>query len=172
MSDLTSEEMKMKDDQGENRDPLHLPRMIDVSHKPEVDRVAEAQGKIWLKPETIQKIRKSKIEKGDVLSTATIAGIQAAKKTPELVPLCHTIPLSKVDISFWLNDQCVIAKCTVKAKSKTGVEMEALAGATAALLTVWDMVKYLEKDEEGQYPQTKIDELRVLRKVKGREHGK
>lgn len=140
--------------------------MVDVSDKPIVKRVAEAEGKIWLQPETIKKIRQGLIKKGDVFSTANIAGILATKKTPELIPLCHLISLSKVDISFTVHEKYVTAKCTVVGEYKTGVEMEALVGVSTALLTIWDMVKYLEKDEKGQYPHTKITEIKVLKKKK------
>lgn len=145
----------------------HQPvRMVDVSDKPIVKRTAEAEGKIWLQPKTIEKIRKGLVEKGDVLSTANIAGILAAKKTPELIPLCHLIPLSQVSLYFSVGEDSVTAKCKVVGEYKTGVEMEALVGVNAALLTIWDMVKYLEKDSEGQYPHTKIGEIRVLSKQK------
>lgn len=140
--------------------------MVDVSPKPVVKRIAEAEGKIRLQPETIQKIRQGHIKKGDVLSAANMAGILAAKKTPELIPLCHLIPLSKVDINFTIHERHVTARCTVIAEYKTGVEMEALVGVTTALVTIWDMVKYLEKDEEGQYPDTEITEIKVLKKKK------
>lgn len=141
-------------------------KMVDISDKPVVKRIVEAEGKIWLQPKTIEKIRRGSIEKGDVFSAANIAGILAAKKTPELIPLCHLIPLSKVDVSFDVSEKCVTAKCTVIGECKTGVEMEALVGVSTALLTIWDMVKSLEKDEKGQYPHTKISEIRVLKKVK------
>lgn len=140
--------------------------MVDISPKPVVKRIAEAEGKIQLQPETIQKIRQGHIKKGDVLSAANMAGILAAKKTPELIPLCHLIPLSKVDINFTIHEKHVTARCTVIAEYKTGVEMEALVGVTTALVTIWDMVKYLEKDEEGQYPDTEITEIKVLKKKK------
>jgi len=145
------------------RQPL---KMVDVSDKLVVKRIAEAEGKIWLQPETIEKIRCGSIEKGDVFSAANIAGILAAKKTPELIPLCHLILLSKVDVSFDVYEKYVTAKCTVVGECKTGVEMEALVGVSTALLTIWDMVKSLEKDEKGQYPHTKISEIRILKKVK------
>lgn len=140
--------------------------MVDVSPKPVVKRVAEAEGKIRLQPETIQKIRQGRIKKGDVLSAANMAGILAAKKTSELIPLCHLIPLSKVDINFTIHERHVTARCTAIAEYKTGVEMEALVGVATALVTIWDMVKYLEKDEEGQYPATEITEIKVLKKKK------
>jgi cyclic pyranopterin phosphate synthase len=146
-----------------SRQPL---KMVDVSDKPVVKRIAEAEGKIWLQAETIEKIRRRFLEKGDVFSAANIAGILAAKKTPELIPLCHMIPLSRVDISFGIHEKYVTAKCTVVGECKTGVEMEALVGVSTALLTIWDMVKYLEKDEKGQYPRTKISEIKVSKKIK------
>ena len=140
--------------------------MVDISNKPIVKRIAEAEGKIWLKPETIKKIQNGLIEKGDVFSTAELAGILAAKKTPEIVPLCHPIPLSQIDISFSVNENFVTARSKVVGEYKTGVEMEALVGVSAALLTIWDMAKYLEKNKKGQYPHTEIDEIRVLKKKK------
>jgi len=146
-----------------SRQPL---KMVDVSDKPVVKRIAEAEGKIWLQSKTIEKIRRGFIEKGDVFSAANIAGILAAKKTPELIPLCHLIPLSRVDISFNVHEEYVTAKCTVLGECKTGVEMEALVGVSTALLTIWDMVKSLEKDENGQYPHTKISEIKISKKVK------
>lgn len=149
--------------QGVSRQPL---KMVDVSNKPVVKRTAEAEGKIWLQPETIEKMRRRFIEKGDVFAAANVAGMLAAKKTPELIPLCHLIPLSKVDISFNVHEKIVIAKCIVVGECKTGVEMEALVGVSTALLTIWDMVKSLEKDEEGQYPHTKITDIKVLKKIK------
>jgi len=141
--------------------------MVDISGKEVVPRFAEAEGEILLKLDTVKKIRRREIEKGDVLAAAEIAGIQAAKRTYELIPLCHQIPLSKVKILFNVKEDRVVARCSVNANYKTGVEMEALVGATVALLTVWDMVKYLEKDEAGQYPATKLSEIKILRKEKG-----
>jgi len=140
--------------------------MVDISEKPLVRRVAEAEGKIWLQSKTIEKIRNGHVEKGDVFSAANVAGILAAKRAWESIPLCHFIPLSLVDLSFSLYKGVVKARCRVVGDYKTGVEMEALVGVTAGLLTIWDMVKYLEKDESGQYPFTKIGEIRVLKKKK------
>ena len=140
--------------------------MVNISEKPIVKRFAEAEGKIWLRLKTIEKIRNRLVEKGDVLSVASVAGILAAKRTWESIPLCHFIPLSEVDVSFSVSNEFITARCQVVGDYKTGVEMEALEGATTALLTIWDMVKYLEKDDAGQYPHTKIGEIRVLRKRK------
>lgn len=141
-------------------------KMVDIAQKPIVKRTAEAQGKIWLQPQTIQKIRVGSIEKGDVFSAATVAGILGVKKTSELIPLCHPIPISQAEVTFETAESYVTARCRVVGEYKTGVEMEALVGASMALLTIWDMVKYLEKDEAGQYPHTKIGEIKVLKKKK------
>lgn len=142
-------------------------RMVGVGHKPDVLRVAVAEGKILLRPETIRLIREGKVEKGDPLLTAQIAGILAAKRTPELVPLCHPIPITKVDVDLEVQDDGVLARARVEAVAKTGVEMEALTAVSVALLAIWDMVKKHEKDEAGQYPHTRITDIRVVSKVKG-----
>ena len=145
-------------------DPL---RMVDISRKEVVHREAEAVGRILLKKGTVDTVKKGKIAKGDPLSAAEIACMLAVKKTPELIPLCHPIPITSVNADFVLGETSIEARCRVTADYKTGVEMEALAGVTAALLTIWDMVKYLEKDEAGQYPSTAITDIRVIEKRKG-----
>jgi cyclic pyranopterin monophosphate synthase len=144
--------------------------MIDISEKEAVQRSATASGKICLKKETLAAIKKNEIKKGDPLAAAEIAAILAVKRTPELIPHCHNIPIEKVGISFEQNIDHILARCTVFATAKTGVEMEALVGVTIALDTIWDMVKYLEKDEYGQYRRTRITDIMVEDKVKG--HGK
>jgi cyclic pyranopterin phosphate synthase len=141
--------------------------MVDVSEKPEILRIATVTGTIKLRPKTVRLIEENKIAKGDPRHTARIAGILAAKKTSELIPLCHPLPLTNVEVDIELernNRLRVTAK--VKAKAKTGVEMEALAATAAALLTVWDMVKQYEKDSEGQYPSTVIEDIHVVEKIK------
>jgi cyclic pyranopterin phosphate synthase len=141
--------------------------MVDVSDKAEIFREATASGKIKLKPETIGLIRNGKIAKGDPLYTAKIAGVLAAKKTSELIPLCHPIPLTNVQVDVKVSgDDAVEVTATVKAKAQTGVEMEALTAVSAGLLTVWDMTKQYEKDAQGQYPSTAIENIHVVRKVK------
>jgi cyclic pyranopterin phosphate synthase len=141
--------------------------MVDVSSKPEIYREAKAKGTIKLKAETIQLIRKRKIAKGDPFQVAKIAGVLAAKNTDSLIPLCHSLPLTGIEVELHLiNNSMVEVETTVKTRAKTGVEMEALAAAAAALLTVWDMTKQYEKDKNGQYPHTRIQELRVVSKVK------
>ncbi len=141
-------------------------KMVDISEKKEVVRIARAEGFIRLKKETIEAIKSGNVPKGDVLTTANIAGILAVKKTPEIIPMCHPIPITSVSIDFELSDEGIKAICTVKSVGKTGVEMEALTGVSVALLTIWDMVKALEKDETGNYPHTAIEYIRVVEKVK------
>ncbi|MFA5772289.1 MAG: cyclic pyranopterin monophosphate synthase MoaC [Thermoplasmata archaeon] len=142
-------------------------KMIDISKKKNVERVATAIGEILLKKTTIQKIRTKKVEKGDVLTTAHIAGIQAVKNTPSIIPLCHSMPITNIDINFGLKNDKIICRCTVNAFYKTGVEMESLTGVCAALLSIWDMVKYLEKDKNGQYLNTTISNIKIVEKQKG-----
>ncbi len=142
-------------------------RMIDVSKKDIVHREAEAEGRIYLKIDTIKAIKEGRVKKGNPLAAAEISCILAVKKTPELIPLCHPIPLTSIDVNFDFEESSLRVWCRVTADYKTGVEMEALTGVTTGLLTVWDMVKYLEKDERGQYPSTSISEVRVIEKRKG-----
>jgi cyclic pyranopterin phosphate synthase len=141
--------------------------MVDVSSKPDVFREATAKGTIRLKPETIRLINEGKIAKGDPLYTAKIAGILAAKKTSELVPLCHPLPLASVDLEAKiLGESSVEVSAVVKTRAQTGVEMEALTAVSVALLTVWDMTKQYEKDASGQYPATAIENIHVVKKLK------
>ena len=128
--------------------------------------MARANGFIRLKPGTLQKIKAGEVPKGDVLAVAQTAAILAVKRTPELVPLTHPIPITGTDVEFKLEKEGVRVSVEVKSTGQTGVEMEALVGVASALLTVWDMVKGLEKDEAGQYPTTLIEDIRVLKKVK------
>ncbi len=141
--------------------------MVDVTAKPEVYREAKAKGTIKLKPETIKLIKDGKIEKGDPFEVAKVAGILAAKNTSSLIPLCHPLPLTGVDINLQIvGGSKVEVETTVKTRAQTGVEMEALAAAATALLTVWDMTKQYEKDSQGQYPSTSIQDLHVVSKMK------
>lgn len=142
-------------------------KMADISGKKDVTRIARASGKIRLKKETIERIKKGRIEKGSVLATAQIAAILAVKKTPELIPMCHPLQIANVSVDFKFGREEIKTLVEVKMIGKTGVEMEAITGATVALLTIWDMVKSLEKDERGQYPVTRISDIRVLEKIKG-----
>ncbi len=145
--------------------------MVDVSGKPDVVREAVATGLIRLKSETVDLIRNGKVEKGDPVCAAKVAGTLAAKNTSRLIPFCHPLPLSSVRVDVDCSgDDSVEVRCSVKTRAQTGVEMEALTGATVGLLTVWDMVKQYEKDAEGQYPSTIIQDVRVVSKVKGEKH--
>ena len=121
-------------------------QMVDVSAKPMSKRRAIASGKIQLKPETLELIAKDQIAKGNVFATARIAGIQAAKQTAHLIPLCHTLPLGDVKIDIVTSDKGAEVKCTAQTVAQTGVEMEALVGATVALLTIYDMCKAADKE--------------------------
>jgi len=141
--------------------------MIDISDKKIIMRRAKAKGEIKLKKETIKAIKEKKVKKGDVFTVARVAGLNAVKNTSMLIPMCHPVPVSAVDIDFDVRENSIICVCEVKAEYKTGVEMEALTGVTVALLTIWDMVKYLEKDEKGQYPETRITNVEVVEKMKG-----
>ena len=146
-----------------------LAGMVDITDKPPVFRTATATGCIRLKRSTVEAISSGNIKKGDVLTVAQLAAILAAKDTPRSIPLCHPIPLTGLDVNFELEGDLVRATVRVTSLGKTGVEMEALTGVSAALLNVWDMVKYLEKDETGNYPNTQIEMIRVAEKRKARD---
>jgi cyclic pyranopterin phosphate synthase len=141
--------------------------MVDVSGKAEIFREATAKGKIRLRPETVNIIREEKIAKGNPLYAAKIAGVLAAKKTSELVPLCHPLPLTNVDVEAEIVDKTSVeVTVIVKTRAQTGVEMEALSAVSVGLLTIWDMVKQYEKDAAGQYPNTSIENIHVVKKTK------
>jgi len=140
--------------------------MIDVSEKPVVLRKAKAGGKIFLSPKAIEETKAGRIRKGNPLLVAEVAAMNAAKQTHLLIPHCHQIPLDTVRVDFDVHGDNIEASCYVSARARTGVEMEALVGVTMALNTIWDMVKYLEKDEKGQYPSTRITDIRVVKKEK------
>lgn len=150
-----------------------MARMVDIGGKKTVKRVAVAQGFLVLRSSTCDAISAKNIKKGDVITASKLAGIQAAKATSTLLPLCHQIPLTSVEIDIDVDGSGLRARCQVSAFYKTGVEMEALVGVAAALLNAWDMVKYLEKDSYGQYPATEIRAIRVVKKTKGgSRHGR
>jgi cyclic pyranopterin monophosphate synthase len=134
-------------------------QMVDVSAKPVSVRRAIAAGKIRLQSETIDLINENQIAKGDVLATARIAGIQAAKQTAQLIPLCHTLPLGEVTIDLVTSRNGVEVKCTARTVAQTGVEMEALTGVAVALLTIYDMCKAVDR-------QMQISDIRLLQKSK------
>ncbi len=141
--------------------------MVDISGKESSLRTAKAMGEIKLKRETVTAIKEENIKKGDVMGTAQTAAILAVKNTSNLIPLCHPVPVNSVDVSFDIGEEILTCECEVKAHYRTGVEMECLVGVSVALLTIWDMVKYLEKDNMGQYPETQIGNLKVVSKQKG-----
>lgn len=137
-------------------------KMVDVSAKPDTERIAIARGEVHMKKETLELIRAGQIKKGDVLTVAQIAGIAASKRTSDLIPLCHPLPLSKVDVDLALDDSLpgVVVTATVKVTGKTGVEMEALTAVSVAALTVYDMAKAAEKT-------MKIQNIRLVEKRGG-----
>jgi cyclic pyranopterin phosphate synthase len=134
-------------------------RMVDVSAKPVRMREATAAGRIGLRAETLALITENKIAKGNVFATARIAGIQAAKQTSQLIPLCHGLNLSHVDLELSLGEGAVEVTCTARTAAQTGVEMEALTGVSLALLTIYDMCKAVDKEME-------ISGVRLLSKTK------
>lgn len=119
--------------------------MVDVGDKADTKRIAVASGRIRMKPETIELIRSGSAQKGDVLGVAQVAGIMAAKNTPQIIPMCHPLMLTGVDIAFDVLDDAVAIRATVKNNGKTGVEMEALTAVSAAALTIYDMVKAVDR---------------------------
>jgi cyclic pyranopterin phosphate synthase len=122
-------------------------KMVDVGHKPDTERIAIAKGEIHMQKETLDLIRAGQIKKGDVLTIAQIAGITASKRTSDLIPLCHPLPLTEVDVDLALDDSLpgVVITATAKTIGKTGVEMEALTAVSIAALTIYDMAKAAEK---------------------------
>lgn len=135
--------------------------MIDIGNKGVTRREAVAEGVVFLKPSVVRLIRNKKIPKGDVLETAKIAGILAAKNTPQIIPLCHPIPIEFVDIKFSFKKNQVKIIATARAEARTGVEMEALCAASAAALTIYDMCKPVDKD-------IVISDIKLIKKTGGK----
>ena len=142
--------------------------MVDVSAKANTERVAVAQASVFMKPETLQRIHEGKIAKGDVLAVAQVAGVMGAKRTPDLIPMCHPLIVSSVDIDFLENPkpdsagQCSLRiQAAVKTSGQTGVEMEAIMGVNAALITIYDLSKIVN-------PHLKIDNVKLLIKEGGK----
>lgn len=133
--------------------------MVDVSHKSKVRRTARAEGRIVLAPETVELIRNNLVQKGDVLAVANIAGIQGAKRTPELIPLCHGIEIDHVGISFDWTEEGVRIESETVCTDKTGIEMEALTAVSVAALAIYDMCKAVDTSME-------ITGIRLLEKTK------
>ena len=153
-----------------NKEFTHLTdtgvHMVEVGNKPLEKRTAIAEGTITLQEETIQMIVNNNIKKGNVLTTAQIAGINGVKSTSQLIPLCHPLNISSIKVEFEVKKKNIVCTCIVKNTGQTGVEMEALTGVNLALLTIWDMTKSVEKDEDGQYPHTKISNIHVIKNEK------
>ena len=131
-----------------------------------MSRRAVAEGELRTRPSTRNAIRARKVEKGDPLAAGELAGLLAMKRTSELIPHCHAVPLTSSSVELELSRQGVRVRAVAETVDRTGVEMEALVGVTVALLTVWDMVKYLEKDARGLYPATALGPVRVVAKAK------
>jgi cyclic pyranopterin phosphate synthase len=134
-------------------------RMVDVGHKPEQERTAVAVGRIVCQAETLQALKRQALPKGDVLAVARVAGIQAAKLTAHLIPLCHPLPLNYVAVDFEVGETEIAIRCEVTTRSLTGVEMESLTGVTVAALTLYDMMKSADKT-------MRIEGIELLSKVK------
>lgn len=136
-------------------------RMVDVSEKAVTYRTAKAAGRVWMNPETLEKVRQGSMAKGDVLAVAQVAGIMAAKRTWELIPMCHPLPLTSINITFAFQKNALDIQAQVKCSGETGVEMEALTAVSAAALTVYDMCKAVQRDMV-------IDQIRLLEKTGGK----
>lgn len=134
-------------------------RMVDVGHKPVQRRIARAEGRVRCQPATITALRERALPKGDVLTVAKIAAIQAAKRTDELIPLCHSLPVDAVDVEFAVEDDAVRIRASASTTAKTGVEMEALTAVSVAALTIYDMCKAVDKTMI-------IGDIRVTEKIK------
>lgn len=141
--------------------------IVNIGSKPVVERRATAKGRVILNQDTKAAIVSGGIKKGDVLEASTIAAIQAVKDTPRIIPHCHPIPLEGTSVDWSWEDTSLWCSVTVSAHYKTGIEMEALTGVAAGLLCAFDMVKSLEKDDDGQYPVARITDLEVVEKFKG-----
>ena len=155
MTPKSSDRLTHLDEQGRAR-------MVDVGHKPDTERVAVAKGEVHMRPETLELIRQGALKKGDVLTVAEIAGVMAAKRTSDLIPLCHPLPLTHVRVEIALRDDLPGVEITATARTvgKTGVEMEALIAVSVAALTVYDMAKAVEKT-------MRITNIRLVRKSGG-----
>lgn len=141
--------------------------IVEIGSKPIVERRATATGLLNISSASADAIQKKMVAKGDVLEASTIAAIQAVKDTPRIVPHCHPIPLEGCKVQWAWEGTSLRCTVTVSAHYKTGIEMEALTGVSAGLLCALDMVKSIEKDDEGQYPGTSISDIVVLEKFKG-----
>lgn len=139
-------------------------QMVDVGAKATSRRRAVATGELHLDPHTVELVRADALEKGDVLATARIGAVQAVKHTWEAIPMCHQIPITNVETTIDLHDDAIQLTVAVETIGQTGCEMEALQGVTTGLNVIWDMVKAAEKTEDGSYPATAIESVRVVDK--------
>jgi cyclic pyranopterin monophosphate synthase len=144
-----------------------MARQRDIGAKPKVARRAVAEGFLTVAPATVKAVRGGRVEKGDPIAAGELAGLLAMKRTPELIPHCHAVALTSSRVELTVGPRGIRARAEAEAVDRTGVEMEALVGASVALLTAWDMVKYLEKDDRGLYPRTSLGPIRVVTKRKG-----
>ncbi|MBL8162969.1 MAG: cyclic pyranopterin monophosphate synthase MoaC [Anaerolineae bacterium] len=153
------------DDRLTHLDEQGSARMVDVGGKPDSERLAIAGGSVYMQPATLRLIREGALKKGDVLLVARLAGIMAAKKTADLIPLCHPLPLTHIDVQLTLDDENSALHITATARTvgKTGVEMEALTAVTVAALTVYDMAKAVDRE-------MRLSDIRLLEK-RGGQHG-
>ena len=140
--------------------------IIDISEKKLVKRVATATGQLKLSKPSIDAINANEVKKGNVIEASTIAAIQAVKETPRIIPHCHPIPLEGCNVDWEISDTVLHCTVTVTANYKTGIEMEAITGVCAGLLCALDMVKSYEKDNDGQYPNSEISQVKIISKYK------
>lgn len=153
------------DDHLTHLDERGAARMVDVGAKPDSERVAVAGGAVYMQPETLRLIREGALKKGDVLTVARLAGIMGAKRTSELIPLCHPLPLTHIDVELALDEAAAAVRITATARTvgKTGVEMEALTAVSVAALTIYDMAKAVDRE-------MRLSDIRLLEK-RGGVHG-
>ncbi|MHB8351875.1 MAG: cyclic pyranopterin monophosphate synthase MoaC [Thermoplasmata archaeon] len=144
-----------------------MTRQVAIDTKPIVHRRARAQGDLSLAAATVRAVRDGTVAKGDPIAVGELAGLLAAKRTPELIPHCHVISLTGSRVELRVTTRGLRAEAEIEALARTGVEMEALLAVSVALLAAWDMVKYLEKNDRGQYPTARIGGIRVVSKEKG-----
>ena len=145
--------------------------IVDVGSKPIVEREATATGLIRISTESVELVINGNSPKGDVREASTISAIQAVKETSRTLPHCHPIPIEGCNVDWKIEGRNLRCTVTVRTHWTTGVEMEALCGVSAGLLCAWDMLKPIEKDENGQYPDVSIEDIRVLRKKKSHPQG-
>lgn len=148
-----------------DREPIE--GMVNVREKPVTLRWARAKGRIYLRPSTVERVKRGEVEKGNPYEIARVAALLAVKNTHHIIPHCHPVPVQYSGVSFNSGEDHIEVVVEVEAYYRTGVEMEALTGVTVALLTLWDVLKKYEKDERGQYPATSISEVEVMEKRKG-----